>query len=1477
MLNGKELNSLSALDLDSKLLFCRAEEAVETTTAPARRRVSTPAAQKTVLKVNNNRNSIVSNIQDIQSKDTVRNTLTGNRNTLDDDDDDDNEYNVIALPTESVTENVPYPENILTTRTSITTQTPITSPPSVQVTEIFTQTESGNDDGSNLIDPETTTFVNDLHIVESLSKQNDLASNSVAPRPFSRPSLTRTRAPAIGSRNENVVHTRETSTARSRPTRTRPTTESSSTVEYDVESTSRPQYSYRPGYRGSAKFRTSTVRTGQYDRDEDNLALSNYQPLENNRLRALNENKRPPPTAPQSTLSPTTRRRPSTTRTRPSSSTKTTTAASVEEDTTEQKVIEAKSFFKLEAGERPERIRFELGVGRKIDFGFTPAKPRDKSTESAKGKVITGPLDNSPLVSEREYKKGHVEEIPLAKPDSVTVKSFSDKLNLNEIPLNKSDIESFVRDEDLRTDSPTDETTRKLRLKPSKTGFLARTQSEESIKESDDSTTFATPEESSTTRLRLRPSKIGVLQRTSSVEDSTTTAAPEESSSTRSRLRPSKIGILQRAKSEEDSTTAAPEESSSTRTRLRPSKIGFLQRTQTEAASTEAPAFDDTTSRFRTRFPARGKVELEREEGVKVDDTSTTRRARPFTNRLAQRPKSSDNNIDDDVVESSTAGRVRPSPFQNRFSQRSRLNGNRVQEEDSNVEESTTSRTLVRPSKTRFIQRPRIDDVKVEDVNDLQTESPLDETTVRFVRLVPNQSTQFIDVPNSIEATINDLESLNSVTEKSSVEIDENEIDFTTASGVESSSEDHDDDDADDEDDTTLEPFIETTSSTTRRSVVIKKRPVKKIDVLATRQTITEATQEGSGVDDEDDIETSESPKVSTESVTRTRPTRKQVTRKRFESPETSEDEPSEVTPPRTTRKRIVVTRTRPRVVAEDAESQDPSEKSSIDENASDDTSAKTIERKRVKVYKLRTSSERPAESDESTSVRNHLSRTRVFKRPLPTQETSSEGSIDVESSSQSDEESSSSPRSNSRFNQRRVVKIKKKLLDGLESEAPAKTESESSTTGLPPRKPAYKVLRTKTPKLLIERPLIDESPIIQIIQSDDDVQGLDHKNDYPEDDQSYDNIDSVPEEPARPLKYPTRPVGNRVTIKRRPVFNARPSTAANPTSVKLSKETAPTRSRKVTITRKFKPSSTTGASSAFPVEEIDDVKKLALNERNKKIFSKGYRKSLSTTLAPNITPHDTETTEYDDVIDTTDIPTDTNADDSIPQKETSTTKPRFSLSRFTTTTIRPTTLHHVFAIDVEAEENPSQNKSTIKENNADEVIKKLQKLIEINRIVEVYSKEEKHKVLKNKKLKSINKSELTVEKPPTLDKFGVISRETIIKLVKRNTTSTERPRDGKSLFAETVFGHVESSTISLEGLFDREKKSHETDAANVTSSSHLRAPVPLLRPESNETDPIIISLKSLDKVILSKVGRQEKERDETTEVPEDTTLVDGN
>lgn len=1393
-----------------------------------RRRTTTTPAPKTVLKSNQiKRNQIDSYIHDnTQSKDTSKTsekeTLTGNKFSLGDDDDGDNEFNVIALPTESVTENVPFPENIFTTRTPITTQSPTTTP-SIQVTETFIQSESLNDvidDGSNEIDPETTTLVNDLHIIESgLSKQNDVLnfvekSNSIAPRPFSRPSLSRTRGPTLNRRNQNENENLDNqepprSVARRRPTQTRTT----SAPDNEVESTSRAQYSYRPGYRGSARFRTSTTRSGQYSKED--LTAGNFQPLETNRLRALNQDRisQREYTVPVSVVADTTKRRLTTTRTR-FAFTSPSPVEDEEEQTTEQRIVEAKNRFNLAEGERPERIRFELAVGRKIDFGFKPTKSRDKASESdsSKVKVITGPLEKSPLVSGRDHKKGHVEEIPLTNSENaeaVTVQSFSHKLNLNEIPLNKSDIESFVADGDLRTESPADETTtKKLRLKPSKTGFLKRPQSEES-------------------------------------DDETTTEALTE-----------------------DSTTS--------RTRLRPSKIGFAQRTQPnfelsgEDTTTDAPVLEESTSRFhlrpgQTRFPPRTKPEIESTASA----DSTTKRSRLFIqDRLRGKSESNDK-------AESTTGRVRPSGFQNRLITRSRPIRTRTKSaDDSKTEESTTSRVRVRPSQNRFALKPTIDDLNIEDVNDLQTEIPFDETTIVKSRLRPSQSNKFAVRPSNTESSNDDLESLNLVTEKAYEDDEnENEIDFTTPSNF---------DDLD-EDETTFDTLIETTS-TTLRSPIIRKRPVKKIDVLATRQTITEASEEETSENDE-------VVKVSTESLIRTRPTRKLLTRLRGNDNQS----PFIASSTRTTRKRVVYTRPRARTTEEEEEIADDdnqvsetTERLTFSDNV-EESSEKPNEgaiRKRIKVYRTRQSSEKPVEAEEETSARSPLLRKRVFKRPLPVPEEKPEEKPD---DYEADEETLLSRLANGK--RRKVVKINRKLVPSENDESATVEPENESSTSAPKR--SYKVLRTKTPKLLVDRPLIEET---SLIKPDEEAQELDNRNEYndeEENDEDEESVDVVSEEPSRPiLKFPTRPnSGNRVvTIKRRPAFNQNSrGTTIHPASTRFSKDTLPTRARQVTIRRKFKPSIANGGAAA---DEIDADKKVALGERNKKIFSKGYRKSLSSTLAPNITPHDTETTEYDDAVDTTEIPHDSN-DEIILQKEVTPTKPRFSLSRFTTTTIKPTTLHHVFAIDVEEEQEISKNKKENKENNADEVIKKLQKLIEINRIVEVYSKEEKLKLLKNKKLKSIKTSEWTVEKPPALENFGVISRETIIKLVKSNsTTSTERPvyshtREAKNVpLSETMFGHLESSTISLEGLFEREKKSQKDSAEDLLTSNTkvnalARASIPLLRPESNETNPIIISLKSLDKVILSKVQRLESEREEnlTTENPfeDETTSIDDN
>lgn len=1444
----------------------------------------------------------------------------------DEEGDEDSLLNAIALPTESVTENVPYPENILTTLPPTPPSDPLDR---IQVTETLIQNDTLIN-GSNEIDVDTTTLSSDLHVNESggFSKQNEI-NNSIegkAPRPFSRPSLARTKEPIFYE--STLIQSESTH----KSIRTRPTvkfTTESNIFDNEVESTTRGQYTYRPGYRGTARFRTTSIKSGQYDRAEEDLKSSKFQPVEKNRLRSFNLDESSGPetssirevtrrrlTAREKTLTTisasTDEQKNSTSKrrltTRPAfASTNTETYHEDEEVTTEQRIVEAKNYFNLAAGERPDRIRFELAVGKKIDFGAKASAKSNSESDSSKVKVLTGPLDKSPLLSGRAlHRKGHVEEIPLSNlqtTEAVTIQSFSDKLNFNDIPLNKSDIERFVADEDLRTDFPTEATTRR-RLRPSIKGFAQRVNDSEINSQVLETTT--------TERIKLRQNT-----------QNTATSVPL------SRFIKSKTRFPLRSKVE---TVEPKEDLTSLRTRPLAFQNRFSQKITTESTFDvdEKVSSQSQSTRLRNRL-----TKSDTDENVNGKSTEN------------------DNQKEDSKL-SSTENR-RPTVF--RTTTNNKITNSEVNQklDDSSTEESTTSPVRFRPIKGKFLQRARFDEVEIEDVNDLQTQAPFDETTLGFFNLLSNSRFAAAS-SNSVE----DFESFSLVTAlPDKVEISDSENELTTESN---------DENGDDENETTLNSLIDTTS--TYRTVVVRKRPIKKIDVVATRQTITESNGEdttkktdstdGGKMEIEKVLEnfedstkesvekplaklkaTTEAPvsqavpiritkkrilftrpkqsrlsetnedieenlnnenikeyqKSHSETETlengrdfendeekpvtvalRSRPTRKILTRVRVnnESQVSKEDSLDVSVLPRTTRKRIVFTRPKQNLPHTEEGDENVLESSSIASVEQAKTNDFTTRRK---AYKTRPAIEIKQDYiDETPNVKSTSTRTRVFKRPVLDAAEPKQGVGEFELKNDNE---SSTPRSNSRFGsdrQRKILKIKKLINEEQED-----IEVEATPS---PKKRVYKVLRTKTSKSPAERFSSDGL----VLEPDDESQDVNHDENNPRFESEYhkDNSEgTLEDQSAKPvLKFPTRPnSANRiVTIKRRPAFNLNSrSSTIQPTSSKFS---SATKSRQVTIKRKFKP---TVGSIDSTIDDIEPEKRIALGERNKKIFSKGYRKSLSTVQPPNITLTDTETTEPEDVADTTDIPHDIN-NENILQKDTS-AKPRFSLNqkRFTTTTIRPTTLHHVFAIDVDEEENASKSKMMIKENNADEVIKKLQKLIEINRIVEIYSKEEKHKLLKNKKLKSIKQSDLTVERPPSVNKFSEISRETIIKLVKRNETlsTTQQPavnqtRSAKSfVFAETIFSELESSTISLEGLFDREKKSNDEEIplteTPVTETTNLNVnSTSVLRPESNETNPIIISLKSLDKVILKKVS-PEKVETSVTGTSQDTTIADDN
>ncbi|XP_053678897.1 mucin-5AC-like [Anopheles nili] len=158
--------------------------------------------------------------------------------------------------------------------------------------------------------------------------------------------------------------------------------------------------------------------------------------------------------------------------------------------------------------------------------------------------------------------------------------------------------------------------------------------------------------------------------------------------------------------------------------------------------------------------------------------------------------------------------------------------------------------------------------------------------------------------------------------------------------------------------------------------------------------------------------------------------------------------------------------------------------------------------------------------------------------------------------------------------------------------------------------------------------------------------------------------------------------------------------------------------------------------------------------------------------------------------------------------------------SRTSTTTVKPTTLYHVFSIDKENESVPSSTEIYRTEEQEIELpaANRTDKLVKIHRVVEIYTKN------------TSNPDEL-----PVMQKLGEINRKIIIRLVEPNrsnnrtggnvsnyttttvgsgTSVTERSNDedmddkrGRTmvLSSNSVFT-VETSTIPLEGLFDSEK-----------------------------------------------------------------------
>lgn len=245
--------------------------------------------------------------------------------------------------------------------------------------------------------------------------------------------------------------------------------------------------------------------------------------------------------------------------------------------------------------------------------------------------------------------------------------------------------------------------------------------------------------------------------------------------------------------------------------------------------------------------------------------------------------------------------------------------------------------------------------------------------------------------------------------------------------------------------------------------------------------------------------------------------------------------------------------------------------------------------------------------------------------------------------------------------------------------------------------------------------------------------------------------------------------------------------------------------------------------------------------------------------------------------------------------QESATIKPIRKYSKLMTTTtanpntVKPTTYQHVFAIDydenppVEGSKRPnhSQRPNEIGRDddggdpNAEVISKKVEKLAEVNRIVEVYSQQRRQTIQRSSNAKPKSQtSNLIIERLPTVNKLGEINRVTLIKLVDHQNDSKENPsakefitfltttaapaiddndnsnsynaakltqekKARQILLPDNIFS-VETSTIPLEGLFqtDRSGKKLNIVYATTADDSYVRtsSPSPIFIPQAAPT-----------------------------------------
>lgn len=1228
---------------------------------------------------------------------------------------------------------------------------------------------------------------------------------------------------------------------------------------------------------------------------------------------------------------------------------------------------------------RPDRLRFSLSVGKKLDFGLATKGPQSKNDVNEKRsetdkpiiRIQTGPLTKSPL-----HKQGNVEELPLLRipaesekdiEKSVNITSHSDKLNLNEIPLSQTDLDSFQRlpividaNEINELDSTTnfqEETTisigeflaedqvlettpvsTTLRRRPSIVSkptqpirttedvsptFDSRTRSRntrpsrfraETENENENSETVDTVK--SNFRSRTRPEINRPRQSTDEFSRAqnrqrpnifrSRTQAPidddkiNEEPSTQPRTRPSLLRQRYQPTTENTNDLSNDDQTSSTRGRIRPSLFRTRNQYTTPSSTTSAEATDaddqDNVESSTTQARTRPTLFRQRQETIadssaeittiddKLDVETTSAAPRAYRPRLkpsikgqrAREQTSTDSNTEsgeEDILDSSkesTENNARLNKYQQRKELPTRVNYlNKFKTTVSSSEDEEIE--VITGSSDTVYQDENENEVITEEIpsTSVSTEGPL--KRLRPLIVVPgSRANQFKTTESS------DNGKTRFPTRKSYASKDR----FTIS----------------DDEETSVSSQNDLSPPPNRFS--FSRRPISRSRFTTSKPTSEAALNNFSLEGQDDDSLVSET----TERIQYTFPTKQGTSKSAEEDENTSEVSSSSTRP--LNRKRVQVFRKR--VPDKSDEVTLNTNDAQIEENVNATANASPNRRRKV-IRRPISSSVTPVETSTASSDSSSPAtlRRRVVFRKLNKTTTPEELVTQQDLDSKTSTVSALSDAIRGRtYRVRKILRKNSTLTTEQESTSTSSTEGTTLTRKNysrnynPSRPPLNSILRKETVKPVIE-PVEENFESNENVSEEDQNGDDDNLNDEDfndnqnqndnQDENSQEESEEEPEqESPKPLiKYPTRPTINakRVTIKRRlPVLSGRTSTI-HPASTRFASKTLSTTKfskKRVTVKRKYNPSRQT-TERTETIDLLEGFDKDARLVKNKKIFGKKNRKT--TTTVATVAPINTFTPiqDTDSLFTTTEITDDDHT--KIIDLENSDVLQEDEKSKFTTT-VKPTTLHHKFAIVQDSDDKRNETGKT--ESSAEEIIHKLEKLVEINRIVEIYSKEEKRRLLKNKKFRKYNATDLVLEQSPTLGKFGEVSRLTLVKLVKPDNITTERTTTVDSrtprnlVFAETVFA-VESSTIPLEGLFDKDKKTDSAYSANSLDGSDestettdevpetttyspfenypksfnktlVRAISPLLRPESNETDPLVISIANLDQVILSKV-----------------------